>query len=69
MGAAFVAGMGMGAFSSWEEIEKYLHIGTNTLPDLERHEEYKRLFELFQELYRMNKQNFRKMTAFEEWIN
>ena len=69
MGAAFVAGMGMGAFSSWEEIEKYLHIGTNTLPDLERHEEYKRLFELFQELYRMNKLNFRKMSAFEEWIN
>lgn len=41
LGAAFVAGMGMGTFSDWEEIEKYLHIGTNTLPDLEQHDKYK----------------------------
>jgi xylulokinase len=63
LGAAFVAGMGVGAFSDWDEIEKFIHLGTSTTPDLERHEKYKKLFELYQELYRTNQQNFRKMAA------
>jgi xylulokinase len=65
LGAAFVAGMGIGAFSNWEEIEKFIHFRTKTTPNLERHEKYKVLFELYRELYQTNRQNFRKLAAFE----
>jgi xylulokinase len=63
LGAAFVAGMGIGAFSDWDEIEKFIHLGTKTTPNLERHEKYKVLFELYRELYQTNRQNFRKLAA------
>ena len=66
LGAAFIAGMGVGAFSKWDEIEKYINIRTKTTPNLERHDKYMALFELYQELYRTNKQNFRKLAALEE---
>jgi xylulokinase len=65
LGAAFVAGMGSGAFSGWEEIEKFINLRTKTTPDPERHEKYKALFELYRELYQTNRQNFRTLAALE----
>lgn len=65
LGAAFVAGLGSGAFSGWEEIEKFIHLRTKTTPDPERHEKYRALFELYRELYRTNRQNFRTLAALE----
>lgn len=65
LGAAFIAGMGVGAFSNWEEIEKFINLQTKTTPNLERHEKYKALFELYRELYQTNRQNFRKLAALE----
>jgi sugar (pentulose or hexulose) kinase len=63
LGAAFIAGMGVGAFSRWDEIEKYINIQTKTIPNLERHKKYMALFEFYQELYQSNKLNFRKMAT------
>jgi xylulokinase len=65
LGAAFVAGMGIKAFSDWEEMEKFIHVGGNTIPDLERHEKYQAFFALYRELYQTNRQNFRKLAALE----
>lgn len=65
LGAAFLAGMGSGAFSDWDEIEKFIHLRTKTTPNPERHEKYKVLFELYRELYQTNRQNFRKLSALE----
>ena len=67
LGAAFVAGMGSGAFSGWEEIEKFINLRTRTTPDPERHEKYKALFELYRELYQTNRQHFRTLAALEGW--
>lgn len=65
LGAAFVAGMGVGAFSNWDEIEKFIRVQTITEPDMERHEKYKALFELYRELYQTNRQNFRNLATLE----
>lgn len=63
LGAAFIAGMGVGAFSKWDEIEEYINIRTKITPNLERHDKYKSLFELYQELYQTNQPNFRKLAT------
>lgn len=65
LGAAFVAGMGVKAFSSWAEIEKYIDLAAVTQPDLERHAKYVQLFGLYRELYEANKPNFRSLAAIE----
>jgi xylulokinase len=65
LGAAFVAGMGAGAYSNWGEIEKFIRVQTITEPDMVRHEKYKALFELYRELYQTNQLNFRKLAALE----
>ncbi len=68
LGAAFVAGMGVNAFSEWAEIEKYIHISAITEPILERHAKYVKLFGLYRELYEANKSNFRTLAAIEGMI-
>ena len=65
LGAAFIAGMGGQAFSRWEDIEKYIHVAGITQPDMERHTKYKQLFQLYQELYRVNKGNFLQLARIE----
>ena len=63
LGAAFIAGMGVGAFSQWDEIEKYITTRSETTPNLERHKKYMALFEFYQELYQSNKPTFSKMAT------
>lgn len=58
LGAAFVAGMGVGAFQAWEEIERFITISTVTHPNLEAHERYSQLFRLYRELYEDLKDKF-----------
>ena len=65
LGAAFVAGMGVGEFSDWEEIEKFIHLKPSTIPDLDRHEKYQKLFHLYRDLYLTNQPNFIKMASIE----
>lgn len=51
LGAAFVAGMGVGAFSDWGEIERFISIASVTEPDPERHQHYRKQFQLYREIY------------------
>jgi xylulokinase len=65
LGAAFVAGMGIGEFTSWEEIEKFIRLKPSTIPNFERHEKYKKLFQLYRDLYLTNRANFIKLAGIE----
>jgi len=49
--AAFVAGMGIGVFHDWGEIERYINISAVTEPDLGRDGRYQQLFGLYREIY------------------
>jgi len=51
LGAAFVAGMGVGSFADWGEIERYLTVEHVTQPDPEAHERYQQLVALYLDLY------------------
>ncbi len=65
LGAAFIAGMGAHAFSDWSEIEKFIQLKPPTTPDMERHEKYLRLYQVYRDLYEMNKPNFNKLASIE----
>lgn len=65
LGAAFVAGMGVGAFADWAEIEKYITISHITQPNLEHHARYLQLFDLYRQLYEANKNHFRTLAKLE----
>jgi xylulokinase len=65
LGAAFVAGMGVHAFSAWGEIERYIHLAATTQPDMERHAKYRQLFELYRSVYEVNRQNFDRLARIE----
>jgi xylulokinase len=58
LGAAFCAGMGVGAFKSWDEIERYIRIATITQPDQANHIRYQKLFKLYREIYESLKDKF-----------
>lgn len=51
LGAAFVAGMGVGIFSSWNEIEKYIQISEVVQPNSENHKIYQDLYKISREIY------------------
>lgn len=61
LGAAFVAGMGVGAFGDWQEIERYIAIAGVTQPDLTNHEHYQELFHLYREVYEALKDTFPRL--------
>jgi xylulokinase len=51
LGSAFVAGMGVGAFKGWNEIENYLQTAAVTDPDMENHARYDHLFNIYLDTY------------------
>ncbi|MBN1535558.1 MAG: FGGY-family carbohydrate kinase [Anaerolineales bacterium] len=61
LGAAFCAGMGVGAFKRWDEIERYIKISTITEPDPENHIRYQKLFKLYREIYESLKGTFPRL--------
>ncbi len=61
LGAAFVAGMGIGAFSSWGDIMEYIPDRTLMEPDMAKHETYLAYFDVYRNLYRHLKQDFRDL--------
>ncbi len=65
LGAAFVAGMGVGAFSKWSEIEKFIHLKDPTIPDSARHEKYKSFYTLYRDIYKSNRSNFTRLAKIE----
>jgi len=63
LGAAFIAGMGVNLFSGWHEIEKFIQLKEPTIPDLNNHQLYQNLFQLYRELYLANKPNFASLAS------
>ncbi len=63
LGAAFVAGMGVGAFDDWGEIERYITLAAVTEPDMAAHARYQALFGIYRELYERNKDLFASLTG------
>lgn len=51
LGAAFVAGMGVGAFRRWEEIERYIQIEGVVEPNPTNHARYQEFFRLYRAIY------------------
>jgi xylulokinase len=51
LGAAFAAGMGIGALSTWDEIERFVHIGDVVEPDRSVGELYDALYGAYRALY------------------
>jgi len=58
LGAAFVAGMGVGIFREWSEIERFVVVDDVVYPDPEAHERYLGLFQLYRDLYQKIKDTF-----------
>lgn len=58
LGAAFVAGMGVGAFQDWGEIERYITIEAVTEPNLSHHAHYQELFSIYRQAYERLKDLF-----------
>jgi xylulokinase len=51
LGAAFCAGMGVGVFQEWSEIERFIQVSSVTEPDMEKHARYKKVYGLYREIY------------------
>lgn len=65
LGAAFIAGMGVGAFTEWGEIEKFIHLKEPTYPNMAHHEKYKDFYRLYRTLYETNRPNFALLAQIE----
>jgi xylulokinase len=65
LGAAFVAGMSVGVFEHWGDIERYIQVAAVTRPDLERHHKYRQLFQLYRGLYTANQPHYRTLAQIE----
>lgn len=61
LGAAFVAGMGVGVFNSWNEIEKFITISEVVIPNHDNHRHYQQLYPIFRETYRLLESEFTKL--------
>lgn len=64
LGAAFVAGMGVGVFRDWGEIERFITVEGVTEPNRARHEYYRSLFGLYREAYERLKDLFPRIPVF-----
>jgi len=61
LGAAFIAGIGVGVFNSWDEIEKYIHISEVVQPNLDNNKVYQDLYKVFRETYKLLESEFPKL--------
>lgn len=62
LGAAFVAGMGVGIFQNWGEIERYITIQAVVEPRPEYQERYRHLFAIYRQIYENLKEQFLKLS-------
>lgn len=61
LGAAFVAGKGVGGFQDWGEIERFIRLDPTVEPDPTAHGRYEALFAVYRELYERNKDLFPRL--------
>lgn len=64
LGAAVVAGMGVGLFTDWSQIDRFIAIGSVMQPDAERHERYLKAYAIYRDLYESLKPLFPRLRAF-----
>jgi xylulokinase len=58
LGAAFVAGKGVGLFKAWGDIERFVKVDGRIEPDPRAHERYGELFAIYRGLYASLKDHF-----------
>jgi xylulokinase len=58
LGAAFVAGKGIGLFRAWQDIERFIQIAEVVEPDPSVHDRYEELFTIYRGLYDSLKHHF-----------
>jgi len=63
LGAAFVAGMGVGAFETWNDIERFITIAAVIEPRPAPHARYQQLFRIYRDLYESLKGQFCALQA------
>jgi xylulokinase len=51
LGAAFVAGVGVGVFEDWAEIERFIKVSGVVEPNMNAHQTYLRLYRIYRALY------------------
>jgi xylulokinase len=51
LGAAFAAGMGVGLFEAWSEIDRFVALAETVEPDGQAHARYDEIYPLYRELY------------------
>lgn len=61
IGAAFIAGMGVGVFEDWAEIERFIEISGVVEPDRNTHQTYLRLFRIYRDLYDSVREKFQAL--------
>jgi len=63
LAAAFIAGMGVGAFESWGDINKFIQVDSITYPDPKNLEIYEHGFEIYLAIYQNLKPTFQQAAA------
>jgi len=51
LGAAFAAGMGVGALEDWKDIERFVQVEERIEPDMENHARYRELYGVYRSSY------------------
>jgi xylulokinase len=66
LGAAFIAGRGVGIFQDWSEIERFIRIEAVTEPDLENYARYQGLFTIYRQVYENLKTTYPELVRLAE---
>jgi xylulokinase len=61
LGAAFVAGMAVGAFTNWNQIHRFIKVAAVTEPNAANTARYERLFQLYREIYEALRDTFPRL--------
>jgi xylulokinase len=63
LGAAFLAGMGIGAFGRWSDVSRYVTVGDVVEPNPATHGRYNGLYPLYREIYERLKDLYPRLHA------
>jgi xylulokinase len=66
LGAAILAGAGIGWFDAAETAQAWARTGDIVMPDADRHSRYMRLLDLFRSAYRQNASLFRQLDSWRQ---
>ncbi len=62
LGAAFVAGKGVGLFTGWSDIERFISVAGTVEPDMTAHALYRQLFDVYRNVYESLKGEFPRLS-------